>query len=298
MDKSEGGIAGTAMKLEVLELLIDKAIREINNIEFVALYNWTEPLLHPKLPEIVSIIKSRNIPVHLSSNLNILKNPDELMLSNPDYFRVSVSGFEQAGYSMTHRGGDISIVKENMIALMESHHKVKAETNMTVLFHKYIGNKGDEEKMKVFSESLGYSFESVWAALMPMEKAMAYAGVEEPGTTLNDQDWEIIDHLALPLAESIIQARTEVSTSCWLKERQMVFNPEGEVVLCCTVYDQEKHNLGNFLDISAQKVELLKNGEKSMQTCTKCMGAGLHSIAVYGVKELDELAYKNLQIFS
>ncbi|NOR72207.1 MAG: radical SAM protein [Methylomarinum sp.] len=297
MEKSEGGVNGGVMKLDLLESLIDKAAEEVSDLEFVALYNWAEPLLHPKLPEIISIIKKRNIPVHLSSNLNILKNPDELMMSNPDYFRVSLSGFEQAGYSMTHRGGDIEVVKKNMIALMESKHRMNADTTMTVLFHKYIGNQGEEQKMKVFSEELGYKFETAYAYFMPLEKLLAYVGDEDAGTVINEQDWEIIANLALPLAESTLQARKYSQQPCWLKENQIVLSPDGNVILCCGLYNQEKFKLGSFLDLNAQDIIKLKNSEKSMQTCNKCIKSGFHAMGVYGVQELEGLAQRNIKIY-
>lgn len=295
MDKSEGGVSGGIMKMDLAERIIDKAVSEINDLEFIALYNWTEPLLHPNLPQLISMIKSKSTPVHLSSNLNILKNPDELMESNPDYFRVSLSGFEQGTYSISHKGGDVSVVKKNMMALMESKLKMNADTVMTVLFHKYIGNKDDEEKMRSFAESIGYRFETAWAYLMPLEKMFAYVGDNDSGTSLREQDWEVIDNFALTPSEAVLIARKYAHRPCWLNENQITLDPGGNVVLCCGIYDQKNSMLGHFLDLSIDKIEFLKKSGKSLKTCTKCMNNGLHVLALYGASEFNELAEINVR---
>lgn len=297
MKKNEGGVRGGAIKIDFLEKIIDKAIHDIDDIEFVGIYNWTEPLLHPKISVVISTIKSKGLKVHLSSNLNILKDPDSLMKSNPDYFRVSVSGYNQGVYSLTHRGGDIEAVKRNMIQLMESKLKMRAETKMVVLFHKYMSNIQDEREMKKFSESLGYEFESVWAYLMPLEKTLAYLGYGDINSSINADDWSLIDNLALPLAEVSIHARKYFDRPCWLKENQLVLSPEGDVILCCSVYDQETNKVGKFLDLNIDEIRILKNRGVLEKTCNKCMKAGWHVLGMYAMPELDRLAKNNIKAY-
>jgi MoaA/NifB/PqqE/SkfB family radical SAM enzyme len=80
------------MAPELLERILDKAQSECE-IQSVGLYSWAEPLLHPNLTALVREVKSRNLLCALSTNLNVLCKPDELLSENPDWFRVSVSGF-------------------------------------------------------------------------------------------------------------------------------------------------------------------------------------------------------------
>src|SRR5436189_1720998 len=101
------------MSSGVLGRILDKALRECR-IEAVGLYNWTEPLLHPEIAALVRAVKSRGLVCSLSSNLNLLREPEALLAAHPDYLRVSVSGFTQEIYARGHREGDIEQVKHNM----------------------------------------------------------------------------------------------------------------------------------------------------------------------------------------
>jgi MoaA/NifB/PqqE/SkfB family radical SAM enzyme len=92
------------MKPELLQQILAKATQELH-VTGVGLFSWTEPLLHPQLPELVKIINSFNIPSFLSSNLNIKKDFELILEANPSSFRISTSGFNQPIYSQFHRGG-------------------------------------------------------------------------------------------------------------------------------------------------------------------------------------------------
>ena len=70
--------------------------------------------MHPEIPALVRAIKSRGLVCSLSSNLNVLREPEALLAEHPDYLRVSVSGFTQEIYARGHREGDIERVKHNM----------------------------------------------------------------------------------------------------------------------------------------------------------------------------------------
>src|SRR3954467_8278947 len=57
------------MPLELLEAILDKAMGECR-LTYVGLFNWTEPFLHPRLPEMIAAVRSRQLPCALSTNLN------------------------------------------------------------------------------------------------------------------------------------------------------------------------------------------------------------------------------------
>lgn len=161
-----------AMAPKLLDNILKKASEE-SEIKFIELFNWTEPLIHPKISQLVEIAQSY-APCHLSSNLNLKKvNFDELLSKNPHYFRISISGFNQSTYSKTHRDGDIEVVKKNMMLLAESKKRVSSNTIIEVLYHRYLGNLDDEILTRDFAEKLGFSFMSVWAYMMPVRGTYA-----------------------------------------------------------------------------------------------------------------------------
>src|SRR5262245_21750268 len=63
------------MEPDLLRRILGKAVQECR-IKGVGLFNWTEPLLHPRLPELIGIIHEQGLRCFLSSNLNALRNLD------------------------------------------------------------------------------------------------------------------------------------------------------------------------------------------------------------------------------
>lgn len=271
---------------ELLTRIMDKALLE-SEILAVSLYNWTEPVLHPRLPELIRIVQSRHIPCTLSSNLNLIKNMDAILEAEPYQFHISLSGFTQEVYGHTHRGGNIERVKENMIALAAARRRTRSKTYVKVIFHRYVNNAEDEEKMKSFAEDLGFRFEPNWAILMPLEKSMAYVDPKSTGVALTEEDLQIADNLALDLRETFALAKQNRNVPCPLQDEQIVMDCEGNVQLCCGVYDSAKYSLGNFLDHPLSELHQ-KKYKSSM--CGKCMSMGAHVYLTSRPPEFDRIA--------
>jgi MoaA/NifB/PqqE/SkfB family radical SAM enzyme len=278
------------MSPALLEQIMQKATSE-SQVCGVQLFNWTEPLLHPQLAELVKIVQSYGVPCALSSNLNILKNIDDVMSANSHNFRVSVSGFNQTIYGMTHRGGDIDRVKKNMIALAESKIRTRSKTIINVLYHRYLGNLDDELLMRKFTEDLGFNFETSWSFMMPIEKVLAYVGENIAETTLNNEDLELIQKLSLPLREAIDISQKYKNSACDLRDGQMTLDFQGNVQLCCGVYDSSRFTLGSFLSFSSTELQQLKYQN---DLCNKCMDKGVHVYFVFGAPEFNNIAINNI----
>lgn len=277
-----------SMSPDLLESILNKASKELE-FNYVGLYNWAEPLLHPKLPELVEIVE-RYAPCHLSSNLNLEKiDYEAIIMKKPRHFRISLSGFNQSIYSRSHQGGDIEKVKRNMIKLAEANDKFGRQTKIEVLYHRYVGNIDDELLMRQFAASLGFLFQPVWAYLMPVEKIIAY--LESP-EEMSQKDLDLISMLALPPSNEVMRASRKVKNDqCVLLEHQITLDSAGNVHLCCGVFDTEKFKIGNFLDINFEE---LQSEKRSMQYCNKCMDFGVHNLITYSSKDYDVIARKNI----
>ena len=108
-----------SMTLETFKSVFDKIMEDSPSTSHISLYSWGEPLLHPYLSEIIDYVHERNVAVALSSNLSIKfrSRLDKIIQSNPDYLKVSLSGFYPDAYNSTHQGGDIELVKANLILI-------------------------------------------------------------------------------------------------------------------------------------------------------------------------------------
>ncbi len=278
------------MRPELLQKIMDKATSECSRLD-VALYNWTEPFLHPKLAEMIGIVRSYGVACGLSTNLNLINNLDAIMQADPGMLKISLSGFTQDTYGVTHRRGDIEVVKRNMVEVARAKARARSATRIEVIFHRYLGNHEDEAHMGEYAESLGFEFTPVWAYLMPLEKALAFAAGDATDVRLNEEDRALIDRLALPLDRAIEAARQARVPTCSLRDRQMTLTPAGDVMLCCAVYDQSKYTLGAYLDTPLDELQEMKYRHRQ---CGTCMKHGLHTLFTYGSEEFDRLALENV----
>ena len=255
------------MAADLLGRILDKAQSECEVAE-VHLANWTEPLLHPDLPNLLREIRIRNLPCLLSSNLNVLHDPERLLAENPDQFRVSLSGFTQAVYEIGHRGGDIEVVKANMRRLAKAKSETGSGTRIEVLYHRYLHNVDDIVPMADFAKSLGFEFRTHLAYLTIVEKVIEFSeGRATP------QDQEIIARLALPLDRALeVSSREQRSKTCRLLEDNVTLDVKGNVMLCNGSSMAGANVIGSFLELPL--VELQKRRRQKM-LCRSCMKLGL-----------------------
>lgn len=283
------------MSEELFRKIVTKAIDECG-IRSVMLFNWTESLLHPRLPDFVRFVKARQLYCMLSSNLNVVHDIDALLRARPDHIRISLSGFTQDVYGRTHRRGDIERVKDNMRRLSAAWKRLKARsTRIVVYYHKYRHNLHEIEPMRRLATELGFEFEDAWAYYMPLEKLMRLLDGGLPETERRFVE----ETFALPIVESVEAAKAMgPGHRCDLLEDQLVVNVRGELALCCTVYDMADgpNKLGHYLDMTPADISGRKRGHP---TCADC---GRHNLHLhYGYynqptlrKVYDELAVRNI----
>lgn len=254
------------MSLELLDQILVKAKADYD-VESINLYNWTEPFVHPKLPEIIRLVHEHGLACGISSNLNHVPRLEEVMAEKPDGFRVSLSGFNQSVYERTHTGGNIEKVKENIKRLAQLWRDIGASTYVEVHFHRYLGNMDDEIQMRDFVTNLGLNFTSVFASFCPLEKVL-HCTDPAAGTALTEEDKKLIDILYLtPQDYYTLGKNVSESNTCARYTNQVVLNHAGEAQLCCIVYDESKYGVGDFLKQS--KAELLKT-RMSHDICKTC----------------------------
>lgn len=279
------------MSPDLLEKIVRKAVSECDDPE-ISLYNWTEPFLHPQLPEMIRVVRSFGVRCTLSANLNIIRDIDAVLAAGPTWFRVSVSGFRQESYGVNHIRGDIERVKRNMTEVARATRETGATTRLELCFHRYLGNHDEENSMRQYAESLGFIFNPVWAYVMPLEKVLGYADGFSTGVILENEDRRLLDSLALPLDRALEVSRQNAPSRCELMDRQMAITFLGDVMLCCSVYDQSKYKLGSYLDIPLDRLQQMKAAQN---ICSTCMKAGAHALAVYSnLTELDRVASENI----
>ena len=81
-------------------------------------------------------------------NLSIKFNDriEKIIKANPDYLKVSLSGFYPKAYNSTHTGGDINLVKNNLVLIRKLIDEYKADTLIDINYHLYKDNSGENLK--------------------------------------------------------------------------------------------------------------------------------------------------------
>ncbi|MBX9941274.1 MAG: radical SAM protein [Candidatus Obscuribacterales bacterium] len=254
------------MSLDLLDQILLKAKSEYN-VESINLYNWTEPFVHPKLPEAIRLVHNHGLACGISSNLSFAPRLKEVMDEKPEGFKVSLSGFNQAVYERSHSGGDIEKVKENIELLARLWKENGQFTYVEVNFHRYLGNLDDELEMQRFVQGLGLNFTSVFASFCPLEKTL-HLYDSSIGSPLTAADEKLLEILYLTPYDYIEIAKcVGKKYECARYTNQVVLNHLGQAQLCCVVYDETKYGVGNFLELS--KAQLLDRRRKQ-DVCKSC----------------------------
>ncbi|MDD2852582.1 MAG: radical SAM protein [Desulfuromonadaceae bacterium] len=278
------------MDPELLRRIVTKAAAECQ-VAGISLFSWGEPLLHPRIHELVRIVQAENINCYLSSNLNILPNADAIMAANPTSFRISASGFTQEVYGFYHRGGDIEKVKMNMVKLAEAKRRNKAETHIYVCYHRYKYNLREEEMMRDFASSLDIDLQPEWALMFPLEKILGFVDEGVSVHDITEEDKQLFNHLVVPLGDALITVRGNSALPCNLRDETISMDFLGNVQLCCGIFNAGKYTVGNYLDISIDEIQQRR---KNHRLCELCMRHGAHLYLTYRTPGIEEIILGNI----
>ncbi|OGR04729.1 MAG: hypothetical protein A2284_17105 [Deltaproteobacteria bacterium RIFOXYA12_FULL_61_11] len=165
-----------------LQLLDD--LRELGSVEDLVISGKGEPLLHPRILDLVSEAKDRELFVTLFTNGILLDQVlrERLLQRPPDLLYVSVSAATPATYRLLHRDcaeGEFERVRANLRALGESREQLKLATPRIVLV--MVLNRYNAEELEAFYElgrELGVAF--VRYQVMADEPYLREAGLLAP----------------------------------------------------------------------------------------------------------------------
>jgi MoaA/NifB/PqqE/SkfB family radical SAM enzyme len=258
-----------SMTLETFKSVFDKIMDDSPFTSHISLYSWGEPLLHPYLSEIIDYVHERNVAVALSSNLSIKFRTrlDKIIKSNPDLLKVSLSGFFPDAYNNTHQGGDIDLVKLNLILIRKLINKYNSNTLVDINYHLYKDNCGiNIDEMEKFANNLGFVVSKTYALVMPLERVIAHVeGKPDLQTKLLE------DNLLVTIDEGIEASSKSIlpENSCPFRENQININADLSVPICCTVWQRDENVVAkNFLESDLNEIN--KN-KKNVDLCNKCM---------------------------
>lgn len=247
-----GKRTGEKMSLELFSRILDKLIGQYDDADYLGFYNWTEPLLHPRLDEFVARTKQAKpgIRTSVSSNLS-LRNIDCLLRAvdcGLDQLIVSVSGISQEVYSRYHVQGDIELVKANIQKVSDYISARKAATHLDVHFLQFNDNQAEELLMQRFCTPALVNF-------YPKEACYA-KGVDnsENLARLKYQFSPNNSDSALNLLAPRRCGDLQLGQPCEQVFDVVALNHKGEVFLCCSRYNLPEYKIGSFIDLAPEEM--------------------------------------------
>ena len=290
------------MNIHLDPMVYEKLVRRIHsqmaendfNKLVIWLYNWTEPLLHPRLDEIIAISKKCANYVASSSNFSFppgnTKMIRKMLDAEPSAVKISVSGFTQDVHVVDHAKGNVEHVKEN-IAWAVDYMKTSGVDiqKFEVGYHLYNYNlEAEVTRMGEFCAEHGVEFRPYLAYLSPLENTFdsiegkANAVVEEVQKRLLIAPPEIYERM-----ESLSDFR-----KCNLRDGMVTLDVDLNVHLCCRTYNQILKT--NIMENSL--TEMFEEKQKSA-FCEKCISYKQNQlwnpcIAVHMDKLTNEVLFK------
>jgi radical SAM protein with 4Fe4S-binding SPASM domain len=137
------------MDLKLFSNIIDEAA-EIG-VKRIHLYLHGEPLLHPKIGDMIRHVKSRGLALTMATNAmlldgNRIRDVLESGMTSADYLLFSVLGFSKEAHEKIQRGVNHEQVQKNIADVMQYRkaHRLKGPIAETVLYV-LPENRGEEE---------------------------------------------------------------------------------------------------------------------------------------------------------
>lgn len=276
-------VAKKMISKDLFVKIIDKIANESPvNFPTISVFDWGEPTLHPELPFFINYINQKNLKSRVSSNLNVAADFDKIMEAKPHEFKISLSGFNEKTYSVTHRRGKIKKVIDNMKKISLLKKKYNNSTKVIVGYHLYKHNLADDfEKMKNFSEKLDFIFEPDIAHFMPIEKILSLvknecgAKIDLELPKITNDDKELINNLLSdPKKEYLKWIKSpHKNKMCTRLEYKTAIRVDGSVPICCGVYSDKYIVSKNFLDLTFDEI---KSRRIKYDLCKTCTQNGIH----------------------
>jgi MoaA/NifB/PqqE/SkfB family radical SAM enzyme len=269
-----GEKSSNRMNLQLFDQITDKLGQDFVGKElFVGLYNWSEPFLHPELPRFLEMLKRKKFRFTISTNLALPNLPTlaDVLASVPYSFAISLSGFTQSVYGLTHRGGNIEVVKSNMQIL----HDLRRDNGLENLLYiavkwlSYRTNEHERELMRAFAEKLKFGFEVYTACYLPTDRLIAcIEGREAPYAGS-----EMLLTIPNPIKNGTSPRLIDKPIQCRFQENEITIRCNGDIYLCCSLPYKQDYLIGNYLDLS---VEEIRARLRTHKTCIACKKNNLH----------------------
>jgi MoaA/NifB/PqqE/SkfB family radical SAM enzyme len=217
-------------------------------------FNWGEPLINRRLPQMVSHLRTYLMGAHVSTNLSLSFDVDALVASGLEWITVSIDGVSQSVLEKYRRGARAELVFGNLRKLVEAKRRLNSSTPfIDWQYLMFDHNVSEIQHAEDLARTLGVNQIRFARPYAFDDPTVTSEHIPEPRTETLHHEWDELRHgaqaMSLDLApliddafERFIGARVpdgfaepKARNRClWLYE-QSVMDANGRILPCCGV---------------------------------------------------------------
>jgi radical SAM protein with 4Fe4S-binding SPASM domain len=224
------------MKMEIFSEIMRQLGDVVETIDF---FNWSEPLLNRNLPTMIRMARERNIHTVVSSNLNIVPDPEALVRSGLNELLVSCDAITPETYVKYRVGGNFHTVMKNLEKILAIRH-LNPELVVKWRFITFAHNEHEIPAVLARCQELGV-VPDVNPNRLDMRQEIL---LQETDRIAQYQTW-IPDNS--PVYDKVTLQKKIRFPACPRPWYEAVIDVDGSVTFCCSSYDKE-YDIGNIME--------------------------------------------------
>lgn len=218
--KGEKGRKAEFLTPERLEAVLEELGPRAYTIDF---QNWGEPLLNPRIYELVAAARRHGIVTSIHTNFNVPfddAKAERMIEAGLIYLSVSADGADQSAYAKYRVRGRFDLLLNNLKTLLAARRRLGAlNPFITWQFLVFRHNEHQIAEAEAIAKDLG------------VDRFHSLAGFVEEESWLPEGNYQTIPGL--------------IEKRCSFLWRQAVINPDGGIAPCCNTFESS-HDFADF----------------------------------------------------
>ena len=251
--------------------LLDAVLQRLEDMGLVLdtfrfeLFNWGEPLLHPRLPDIVEVMNRRGLRYRLSTNASLVPDLSGVSMHGLDELVVSMPGFSQQSYDAIH-GFGFERILDNIRELRAGLTRNGFRGRAFVSLHVYRFNVHEVVDAARYCRDTGMAFHPYMATPNDHPTCMDLLSgrLDGPRRDLAER------HLLLSHLPGML-ARRPPDWRCW-QQNKVVLDEEARFLTCCLLpREHPDYSLGSVFDLDLSRA---LEAKRTRPACRPCLASG------------------------
>ncbi|MCK5180473.1 MAG: radical SAM protein [Candidatus Omnitrophica bacterium] len=237
------------MSLREFKGIIDENISLIGS---VSLYNYGEPFLNARLPEMILYAKKKGVSyIKVATNGMHLTGPKikKILDSKLDYISISLDGATKSTYEVFRVGGQFKRIVSNMHDLVRARNALRSDLKIEIQFIIMRHNEHEIRAIEKLARSLKVDFLRLKTVLVKKD------------------EWKYF----LPASSRYSRySRMNNKRQCFKPLKEVTVNCDGSVIPCCYIVgeDIKEFCIGNIFDHSLKDILSSKKYQEFVKICT------------------------------